>query len=57
LYEWGEGWTLDSSGTRIVRNGTPVLIVGAYDFDAPPPWRSLEWLSRPVELPSAALAE
>jgi hypothetical protein len=27
-----------------------VEIVGAYDFDAPPPWRSLSWLTRPVEL-------
>jgi hypothetical protein len=52
LYEWGRPWTLDSSGARIVSGGTPVFIVGRYDFDDPPPWRSLAWLSRAVDLPA-----
>jgi hypothetical protein len=52
LYGWGDGWTLDRTGTRVVRPGTPVFIVGGYQFDAPPPWRSPEWLAGPVELPS-----
>jgi hypothetical protein len=39
LFDWG-------------RPGTPVLIVGEYDFDALPPWRSLSWLAHPVPLPS-----
>ena len=52
LYEWGVPWTLDSTGTRVVDAGTPVLVVGGYDFDAPPPWRSLSWLTRGVELPA-----
>jgi hypothetical protein len=51
LYDWGQGWTVDGTGTVIVAAGTPVLIVGQYDFDAPPPWRSLSWLARPVTLP------
>lgn len=38
LYDWGNGWTLDESGTAVLSPGTPVSIVGAYDFDAPPPW-------------------
>ena len=50
LFEWGETWLLDSSGTRVLTSGTPVFIVGQYDFDAPPPWRSLMWLSSTVEL-------
>lgn len=53
LYEWGAPWTLDSTSTRVRRAGTPVLIVGRYDFDAAPPWRSLTWLSRAIELPAA----
>jgi hypothetical protein len=52
LYEWGRPWTLDSSGVRVLSGGTPVLIVGRYDFDDAPPWRSLVWLSRTVELPA-----
>ena len=39
LYDWGE-------------RGTPLLIVGQYDFDQPPPWRSLEHLARGVDLPA-----
>ena len=46
LFEWGQTW---SSPQR--KDGTPVLILGAYESGAPPPWRSTAWLSRPVELP------
>ena len=51
LYDWGEEWQLDASGRTVLRNGTPVLIAGEYNFAAPPPWRSPEWLARCVELP------
>jgi hypothetical protein len=51
LFEWGDPWTLDVSQALVTRAGTPVLIVGQYDFDAPPPWRSPEWLVRTVALP------
>lgn len=57
LFDWGETWVLDRSATRVIKPGTPVLIVGAYDFDAAPPWRSLMWLSRQVELPSIAMTD
>ena len=30
----GTGLALDPTGTRVLRPGTPVLIVGRYDFDA-----------------------
>lgn len=53
LYEWGSSWLVDSR-IRILAPGTPVLLVGEYDFGAPPPWRSTDWLSREVELPPAA---
>jgi hypothetical protein len=52
LYEWGQPWMLDSTGTRVVSAGTPVFITGRYDFDDRPPWRSLVWLSRTVDLPA-----
>jgi hypothetical protein len=51
LFEWGESWTLDTTATRIVRPGTPVFVVGQYDFDAPAPWRSPAWLAQAVEMP------
>ncbi len=39
LFGWGE-----PSGAG--RRGTPVLIVGSYDFDSPPPWREPEQLAQ-----------
>ena len=42
---------LDRSGTRVIRSGTPVLLAGTYDFHAPPPWRSPEWLAQTLRLP------
>lgn len=55
LYEWGKPWVLDAGGTHVLVRGTPVFIVGRYDFAAAPPWRSLTWLSTTVELPPAAV--
>lgn len=45
LYAWGEGTTPTTAGT-------PVLILGQYNFDAPPPWRSLTWLAKGISLPA-----
>ena len=57
LYDWGEEWQLDASGRTVLRNGTPVLIAGEYNFAAPPPWRSPEWLAHSVELPAGDATE
>jgi hypothetical protein len=54
LFEWGQPWTLDASATQVLKPGTPVLILGDYDFHAPPPWHSLTWMSAPLELPSVS---
>lgn len=42
LFEWGEEWQLDQQRTRVILWGTPVSIVGRYDFSAPPPWKSAD---------------
>lgn len=42
---------LDERGWNVLDPGTPVLILGRYDFEAPPPWRSLDWLAEGVDLP------
>jgi hypothetical protein len=55
LFNWGDEWVLDASGTRVITSGTPVLIIGSYDFEAPPPWRSPTWLNQTVSLPSLTL--
>ena len=43
---------LDNRGQTVSANGTPVLIMSCYDFESPPPWRSLGWLSRGVHMPA-----
>ena len=51
LYAWGEEWRLDERGWAVVQYGTPVFIVGQYEYSAPPPWRSPDWLAGKIELP------
>jgi hypothetical protein len=55
LFNWGEQWLLDATGTRVITSGTPVFIVGSYDFEAPPPWHSPVWLTQTVSLPTQTL--
>ena len=38
LYGWGDQWNLGPRGWRIEKQGTPVWIVGGYDYDGDPPW-------------------
>jgi hypothetical protein len=52
LFEWADTWTLDAGGTRVLKLGTPVFILGEYDFAAAPPWQAPEALVRPLTLPS-----
>jgi hypothetical protein len=41
VYAWVDTWKLSRDGRRVLERGTPVRVVGSYDHDAPPPWRSL----------------
>ena len=52
IFQWGQGWTVDSKG-QLVQAGTPVLIQGDYDFKSPPPWLALEGLRTPIALPAS----
>lgn len=54
LFEWGEPWT-ESEGA-ILETGTPVFIVGQYNFDAPPPWRPVNGRLSPVQLPELPMS-
>ena len=40
LYNWANQWILEDKETVKVK-GTPVVIFGSYDFDAPKPWLQL----------------
>jgi hypothetical protein len=48
IYGWGEGWVLDERGWEVLEEGTAVWILGAYDFDAPPPWLDREHPHPPI---------
>lgn len=52
IYEWGEEWRLGSQPWIIERPGTPLLILGRCDYEAPPLWRSTEWLRTGIVLPA-----
>ncbi|MCM4159647.1 L,D-transpeptidase [Antarcticibacterium flavum] len=41
IYEWAQQWELDATRTRVVRNGTPFMVFGDYDFEADVPWLQL----------------
>ena len=45
LYRWGDQWELGPRGWRIQKQGTPVWIVGEYDYDGDPPWMEREYLA------------
>jgi hypothetical protein len=40
LYEWADQWVLLDDNIVTVK-GTPVIVFGTYDFDAPKPWSQL----------------
>lgn len=41
IYHWAEPWTLDSKGRYLVKNGTPFMVFGEYNFDEQVPWLDL----------------
>jgi lipoprotein-anchoring transpeptidase ErfK/SrfK len=40
LYEWADQWVL-ADEENVKFKGTPVIVFGSYDFDAPKPWLQL----------------
>jgi len=50
IYEWGEEWELDERGWNIETQGSPVVLVGEYDFQNSPPWREPSLVESGFEL-------
>lgn len=40
LYDWAEQWIVEKD-QHVLANGTPVIVFGAYDYEAPKPWLKL----------------
>lgn len=57
LYDWAEGWRVDPADQRhVLRQGTPVVVMDAYDFDAPRPWRALAADPHANDIPADSIA-
>jgi L,D-transpeptidase catalytic domain len=41
LYDWAEGWSLSPDGRTVLRPGSPVIVMDAFAFGQPRPWRLL----------------
>lgn len=41
IYDWAEQWELDPSGITVIKNGTPFMVFGEYNFAGPSPWEGL----------------
>lgn len=52
LYQWGDEWTLSEDGQNVLKEGTPVLIIGNYDFSRPRPWLNPAWWETAIALPN-----
>jgi lipoprotein-anchoring transpeptidase ErfK/SrfK len=55
LFYWGRGWTAIPESREIVRDGTPVIIIGRYDFTRPRPWLDPDWWSQGVTISDSEL--
>ena len=56
IFNWGEEWALTADTRELVHQGTPVLILGSYNFAAAEPWRQPEWWTQGVILPAELIA-
>lgn len=54
LYDWADQWVLIDDQT-IKLKGTPVIVFGSYDFDAPKPWYQLVKKSNALNLSEATI--
>lgn len=54
LYDWADQWVLKND-QAIEFKGTPVIVFGSYDFDAPKPWHQLVKNPKALDLSEAAI--
>ena len=55
IYDWAQQWKLDKSGQKIIKNGTPFMVYGEYDYDAPAPWLQLVTNNKSNEITESEL--
>ena len=56
LYEWADQWVLvDDENVKF--KGTPVVVFGSYNFDAPKPWLQLIKNPKALAIPESEIKE
>jgi lipoprotein-anchoring transpeptidase ErfK/SrfK len=56
IYDWADQWVLSENRRDVLITGTPVVVFGEYDYEAPPPWRRLTTDPLAVSVPLAEIA-
>ncbi len=41
IFNWADTWVLNEDETVVVKNGTPVIIFGTYNYESTPPWKEV----------------
>nr|WP_315252153.1 L,D-transpeptidase [uncultured Flavobacterium sp.] len=56
LYEWADQWVL-ADEENVKFKGTPVVVFGSYNFDAPKPWLQLVENPKALTIPESEIKE
>ena len=56
LYEWADQWVL-ADNENVKFKGTPVVVFGSYNFDAPKPWLQLIKNPKALAIPESEIKE
>lgn len=54
LYDWADQWVLDGKEI-LLANGTPVIVFGSYNFEAPKPWLQLVTNTHALDITEAEI--
>lgn len=57
IFDWAQQWEISEDGATVIKNGTPVLLFGTYNFEKPSAWKKLPENSNAINLTEQELAE
>lgn len=55
IYDWAQQWELTPNQKYVHKNGTPFMVYGEYDYDAPAPWLQLVTNNKSNEITESEL--
>ena len=57
LFDWAQQWQITSDGASVIKNGTPVLVFGKYDFNGISAWKQLPENPKAIDLTELEINE